>query len=436
MQNPESKTNTLLFGENPSVAIVTLWTPVEIVQKHLKSSDYGIMGNLYNAERGLDLLIRSLLSNPQIKHLVITGSDMGKSGIVLSDFFEKGAQKGTKKDTGTECWQVQSEHEGYIESDIPKEALDELRESISVYKWEFTTPFQIQWKEPQHARKKMVFEKKQSFAKKFFSEPAGFVFRANGFLENWFFGIMHTNQFGQQGNGKKILFNVTYVLTPNAKPFSIPAFLFFDQNQLKPMAEKIAKELNLSKPTNKTHTIAFSDGSTANVSLHALNSSLIIQVFLGRADAWKMALDLAVLHELGNQYLASAGMEKTVCICVTVAELELLDSKKETVSELLASQYTSIVTPPRLLRDWRGNMVIYVSHGEIVAEHVSPNNELLWMYTGKTALELRDQLMREGIVGTIAHAVYLGMELSKAETALKLGLKYVQDQALDFGQKQ
>ncbi len=51
---------------------------------------------------------------------------------------------------------------------------------------------------------------------------------------------------------------------------------------------------------------------------------------------------------------------------------------------------------------------------------------------GKNAEEICYTLVREKLVGSLQHASYLGRELMKAETALKLGLDYVQDSPLDF----
>ena len=70
--------------------------------------------------------------------------------------------------------------------------------------------------------------------------------------------------------------------------------------------------------------------------------------------------------------------------------------------------------------------------GKIKIEHISPTNEVLGVYEGETALELRDILISENLFGNPAHALYLGTELMKAEIALKNGLEYEQDTPLRF----
>ena len=49
---------------------------------------------------------------------------------------------------------------------------------------------------------------------------------------------------------------------------------------------------------------------------------------------------------------------------------------------------------------------------------------------GRRAFDLRDEVLRRGLVFSLKHAFYLGYELAKAELALKLGRSYVQDEDL------
>src|SRR3989344_8772661 len=123
------------------MGIVTLWSkPKELAQK-IDQSKYCVMGPLYSSERGLDLLIRNLLANPQISVLLLTGVDFSKSGIVLKDFFEKGFFLGKTDTTEKPCWRIDSQFEGYIDLDIPENALNIIRESVSLIKVPDLTSF-------------------------------------------------------------------------------------------------------------------------------------------------------------------------------------------------------------------------------------------------------------------------------------------------------
>lgn len=432
MQEPLS--NELVFGEKPSIAIVTLWTPVQLVAKRLDKKQYGIIGNLYNAERGLDLLVRSLLAKPEITHLVVTGSDMAKSGQVLHDFFKNGFSAGQKKDTGTKCWKITSEFEGYIELDIPGTALEELRQSISFYRWELTTPFEsITFHEPSRTRQKQSFEKKESFVKTFFSEPAGFVFRANGFLETWFTALDHCVKFGQVLQDQKGLFGTVLVLTPQPNtPLLIPEFLSFSQEDVEKQSRVLLSKLGAHPKENQSISFEI-QGIPVEFRIQKIVSGWLFSGVVSELLVFESAQLMAVLQKTAQSPTLQSG--QSVVFLLQVEKLVVPQIELARAAILIESEYAKIVTPPRLLRDWRGNYVIYLSQGEIVVEHVSPSNELLWMYTGKNALELRDQLMRERLVGTIAHALYLGTELQKAEIALQQGLTYIQDTPLDWTKK-
>jgi len=82
--------------------------------------------------------------------------------------------------------------------------------------------------------------------------------------------------------------------------------------------------------------------------------------------------------------------------------------------------------------DPRGNFAIRVEGGLIKAEHLSPEGLLLQEFRGKTAMEVYQKLDRALAVSLLSHAFDLGCELQKAETALKLGIEYNQDQPLRF----
>ena len=82
--------------------------------------------------------------------------------------------------------------------------------------------------------------------------------------------------------------------------------------------------------------------------------------------------------------------------------------------------------------DPRGNLIISIDDEHIIVEHTSPEKETLGIYKAKTATEMRDILIRENIVSLIPHALDIGLELMKAEIALKNGLEYQQDNPIDL----
>jgi len=75
--------------------------------------------------------------------------------------------------------------------------------------------------------------------------------------------------------------------------------------------------------------------------------------------------------------------------------------------------------------DSRGSFVIEVANEEIIVKHIDPDGLFLQEFRGKTAQELRDQVSR--FVSDVAHGIYMGAELYRAETALKNKTEFIQD---------
>ena len=59
-----------------------------------------------------------------------------------------------------------------------------------------------------------------------------------------------------------------------------------------------------------------------------------------------------------------------------------------------------------------------------------PVNDLVAEITGKTAIEIVNTLIRENYISSLQHAADMGIELNKAELALKYNLNYIQDKDL------
>jgi thymidylate synthase len=112
---------------------VSGWVDKSAIAKKLDSNQYAVIGQLYSSISGINLLIRNLLYNPHVRYLVILNATKQdeNSGAVrcLREFFRKGFQLG-KSDIGKECWVINSAVPGYIDKEIPAEALEKLRESI------------------------------------------------------------------------------------------------------------------------------------------------------------------------------------------------------------------------------------------------------------------------------------------------------------------
>jgi len=61
-----------------------------------------------------------------------------------------------------------------------------------------------------------------------------------------------------------------------------------------------------------------------------------------------------------------------------------------------------------------------------------PVNDLISVITGKTAIEIVNTLIKHKYISTHQHAADMGIELCKAELAMKYNLKYIQDKDLEI----
>ena len=61
-----------------------------------------------------------------------------------------------------------------------------------------------------------------------------------------------------------------------------------------------------------------------------------------------------------------------------------------------------------------------------------PTHDMIAEVTGKTALEIVNTLIKKNFISTLQHAADMGIELHKAELALKYNLEYIQDKDLEI----
>ena len=94
---PVNSQDSLSFGRGENLVVVTGWTPVERLKSKLPIDCYAAMGNLYSKDVGINLLLRNLIANPQIKYVIglrCTKNDYFiRSVDYLESFFVEGYNK-------------------------------------------------------------------------------------------------------------------------------------------------------------------------------------------------------------------------------------------------------------------------------------------------------------------------------------------------------
>lgn len=132
------------------------------------------------------------------------------------------------------------------------------------------------------------------------------------------------------------------------------------------------------------------------------------------------------------------GLENAGLIAATIADC--VAKNPGPLDSALPSPGTT--TEPRLLKrgerrrpiemDRMGFFIVSVEReaGEIELIHYDSQKQPAHVVRGRSAESLWLPVLNEGLITQLSHAAYLGAELSKAETALRLNLPYDQDQPL------
>ena len=80
----------------------------------------------------------------------------------------------------------------------------------------------------------------------------------------------------------------------------------------------------------------------------------------------------------------------------------------------------------------RKNNLLRVGYCKFTKLGNNPVNDMVAEIVGKTAIEIVNTLIKENYISSLQHAGDMGIELSKAELALKHNLTYVQDKDLNL----
>ena len=80
----------------------------------------------------------------------------------------------------------------------------------------------------------------------------------------------------------------------------------------------------------------------------------------------------------------------------------------------------------------RKNDLLRVGYCKFTKLGNDPVNDMVAEIVGKTAIEIVNTLIKENYISSLQHAGDMGIELCKAELALKNNLNYVQDKDLSL----
>jgi thymidylate synthase len=230
----------VLQVKNPknSVGVAVMWTERQVVADILKSVDYCAIGNLYSSA-GISAIIRNVFANPHIRHIVLWGADLSRSGQALLAFMENGVDD--------QYFIVGDEKKGQIELDIPKDAIDIFRSSVTVHNLRgkpiseltaFIEGLNKTESTPFCEPKLFTTTRPKPFT--YPSEQIGFRCHGNTAAQTWLsilntilrYGRNKTTRYTQENELKEILNMMAVVYEENPDDPYLPSFFPFSKKDL------------------------------------------------------------------------------------------------------------------------------------------------------------------------------------------------------------
>lgn len=456
--------SNLLFGSAEScIGVVTLWSKAEEVAKHLFS--FRIAGQLYTSF-GISPLLRNCMLDRAIRYLIIVGPDLSNSGENLLLLMRNGIDR--------EHRIIGSKDNAVIDLNIPRQAIDEFREYVCAIDMRDTAdPAIINSRiaalpyKPPLGSAQLFPEESIDLMSEQPAERSGFICRGECIGDMWLDILDNIMRFGtrkmsQYGTWQKEMLNMISVIdcdermTHDWKPYfqftkdqlddylpkvlSAKRFLgvsytygmrLMDHegiDQIEAMAESLKNSPETRRAISVTWNVRH-DHSSANPPCLTLVQGIIqderlhLTAYFRSNDmfsAWPMnayAL-MALQKSLCQRTGYSAGTLTTISCSAHIYEKDWTSAKVITEKHLL----------PRFHKDPRGHFLICASDGGILVDYQDSNGRTVKKYSGMSAARILEEIEKDKAVSSIQHALYLGRELQRAESAIRVGQKYVQDE--------
>jgi len=476
---PLSFKDLVKIGDTDSnLAIITLWTPIEAIQKYLNKEDYAILSNLYSKDAGLNTLIRGCLTNKKIRYILITGQDLSKSGQALINLKQNGIDENNK---------VIGIENSFIDKEIPKKTINNFRNNVEIIDLRNLKDF------PQLKNEIKKLEKKQSYGEpetfpetkielpqRFPAEHSGFKITAKTVGEAWLqilqtvmkFGFTKDSEKGEQQ--KEIVDLIVSITEEDPENISWKKYFNFTKEELENYYPQV---LNSISPETVTYTYGKRlMNFKGKDQIKSIINKLKKHHYSRRAIAvlWDVETDIeseeppcfntfqAIIQE-NKLYLtvyirsndtydawprnafAIRKLQKRIAdeINCKLGDLITIISSAHIYSRSFKAVTTLLKEYPiidnvtfdltsNVMQDPRGNINIEVIDKKIKITHLTQDGKRIDEHYVKNAKEGILWIRWQQKISDVHHAMFIGQELEKAEIALKNNLKYTLDKQLDL----
>lgn len=449
-----SEKEVIVHNLEAELGIATLWTPrekfAETISKDLLNK-VAIIGNLYSVF-GIGILIRNFLSNPKLRSLVITGTELGASKSVMEKLrnhenIAEIAQKLYLSEENIKFFlgktRIYFFEKHNINSFISKGFFNRTDDKVF-------DPIVIPIPKPE--------------ASFFPSARSGYLIRVRTVEEGYRKLLGEIRRFGHitgqdsEGQRRQELWELNMVITDQDPcDFSSIPHPEYSPEQIKKYCEDFWKG-------TEPEDLAYRYGHIIRY-VHGDQVEAVKQAFKDKAETFRTVMSLwdpknsirendppciVLIHTriIGNflhlwAYIRTNDMfggwplnaaalryfqgklleELRVELKKTELGLGDLDVTSGSAhfyerSWLAVDSFLKEETPEKFYPDPKGNFEIKVEDGMIKVNHYSPDGEkLLQIFTGTTARELSRKI--EPFISQISNALYVGRALQKAEEEVK-----------------
>jgi thymidylate synthase len=489
---PIYKANSLILGDPTSpVGVITCWTLKARVAGELNRDQYAAIGQLYSPTKGIDYLVRNLLANPTIRCLIVTGQDLSGSGQALRDFFAHGFARGSSS-LGTPCWRIRSQIESFVDLDVAADMLERLRANVRLEYCPARAGLPALLdslsaslpREPYAEPIALLRNEAETSAP--VAEHVAFTVRGEKVADTWVQIVHLITSHGRVSNThyesrqRELIDLVSVVTSEDPDDFHVPDYLpcdrahiasylptvltadpprlteglqnqdlrytygqrlrsYFGVDQVADIITKLARERDSRSAVaslwdaTKDHVVGGSP-CLNHIWARIVDGTAYLTAVIRSNDMFKAWPENAfALRAL--QAMIARGVAARTGESLRLGELVILsqsahiyDDDWDTAQHVLARHYAEIAQRRRERRDPRGNFVIELEGETIRVERLAASGEHMHYYFGDSAAGLIRDILADEAVSTVAHSLYLGAELAKAEAALSYPDQFVYTQ--------
>ena len=461
----------LLKIGNPKsqVGITTCWTICDEIIKDIPSDLYCVAGQLYT-KSGINFMVRNLLLNKNIRYLVLCGQNRGGSAEEVLKLWETGKSEQIHKEIVEGSIQELIKNVTIINL-VGEENAQKIKEVISNLDQKLSP-----YGEPEDF---LEPEEKEagSLLCHFPTDASVFKVRGNSVAETWLKILKNILKFGDVKETdsmkiKEVLNMAAVIESENPEDFFVPEYLGFNKQKIADYLPQILQKEKieglhytygnrlsghfgidqvekmiekLQKDENAREAVGVLFDPKVDIEAEHRPCITLIQALKNQG---KLNLNVYVRsHDMfGGWPLNAFGMRKLQqriaqetniplgSLTFISASAHIYDFNWEEAKKIVENHLLSPFE-----QDPRGFFKIDIDKKgkTIKASHFSPEGLLLQTFsqsieTPKAALALAQQIEKELGVSLTSHAMDLGIELQKAESALRLGVDYVQDKPFLF----